>query len=137
MMTDADIIEVMAQAVREVVGNKSGRGRPWSELPWALRQSYRDEASAALKAARDYADGVLTLSGADKQVAIEDAEKAEHPTTSQPVQEEYSNDAQVDHPDQSRGHPNQLALSRPALQARCFWRRSFSGRYGSYPCVAP
>jgi hypothetical protein len=79
MTSDADIelIEHMAQAIRETFGNRSGRARPWSEIPSTLRQSYRAEARAALRALREHSDGKLALSYADKQVALSDqGEKA-------------------------------------------------------------
>jgi hypothetical protein len=84
---DIEIVEIVAQAIRDTFGNRSGRARPWSEIPRTLRESYRNEARAALKAARDYTDSLLILNEADKRVAIEDAKKAKHLTISQRARE--------------------------------------------------
>jgi hypothetical protein len=46
------VIEYVAQALREHVGNRSGRGRAWSDLPETLRSSYRAEARVAIEAYR-------------------------------------------------------------------------------------
>ena len=46
-----DMIEAAAMAIREVAGNRSGRGRDWDRLPEAVRADYRREAMAALRAA--------------------------------------------------------------------------------------
>jgi hypothetical protein len=54
-MRDDELIERCAQALREHVGNRSGRGMPWDRLPPRLQQSYRDEAAVVLAAA-----GLLT-----------------------------------------------------------------------------
>jgi hypothetical protein len=54
-MPEDEIIERMAMAIREVVGDRSGhRGvirRPWDKLPEQLHRDYRREARAALEAA--------------------------------------------------------------------------------------
>jgi hypothetical protein len=47
-MTDDERIERAAIALRTGT-NRSGRGRPWAELSERARESYRDEARAALK----------------------------------------------------------------------------------------
>jgi hypothetical protein len=83
---DAAIIELAAQAIRACFANRSGQARPWHEIPRTLRESHRQEARSALKAARDCADGLLVLCEEDRQVAIEDAEKAKQPTISQRAQ---------------------------------------------------
>jgi hypothetical protein len=44
------MIEIGAQALRDVVGNRSNRGRPWRSLPESLQHSYRVEAEAVLRA---------------------------------------------------------------------------------------
>jgi hypothetical protein len=49
-ITDA-MIEAAAMAIRDVVGNRVGRGKPWEKLPDALKATYRREAEAALRAA--------------------------------------------------------------------------------------
>jgi hypothetical protein len=46
-----EMIEAAAEAIRDVVASKSGGGRPWSALPETLRDEYRKEAEAALRAA--------------------------------------------------------------------------------------
>jgi hypothetical protein len=46
-----ELIERCAQALREHVGNRSGRGVPWSKLLPKVQQSYRDEATVVLVAA--------------------------------------------------------------------------------------
>jgi hypothetical protein len=38
------------EAIRNVCANRSGRGRPWQDLPEKMRQDYRAEAEAALQA---------------------------------------------------------------------------------------
>lgn len=43
-------IEAAAQAIREVFGNRSGRGAPWSALPAKVKEDYRAEARAAIEA---------------------------------------------------------------------------------------
>jgi hypothetical protein len=45
------MIEAGAIALRDVVGNRSGWGRPWDELPDNIRAMYRAEAEACLRAA--------------------------------------------------------------------------------------
>jgi hypothetical protein len=45
-----EVIEFVAQALREHVGNRSGRGRAWSDLPETLRSSYRPEARVCIEA---------------------------------------------------------------------------------------
>jgi hypothetical protein len=57
-----ELVEHMAQAIRDTHANRSGRRRPWSDLPRALLESYRQEARAALLAVRDFSDSVLTFS---------------------------------------------------------------------------
>jgi hypothetical protein len=47
---DERSIEFAAQALREHVGNRSGRGRAWSDLPESLRESYRAEARTVIAA---------------------------------------------------------------------------------------
>jgi hypothetical protein len=39
-----------AEAIRNVCANRSGRGRPWQDLPERAREDYRAEAAAALRA---------------------------------------------------------------------------------------
>lgn len=41
-------IEVAAQAIRQVVADRAGKGHPWPALPLRLRDDYRAEARAAL-----------------------------------------------------------------------------------------
>lgn len=43
-------IEQAAEALRDHVANRSGRGRPWRSLPESMRQSYRDEVKAVINA---------------------------------------------------------------------------------------
>jgi hypothetical protein len=45
------MIEAAAMAIRDVVGNRSGKGKPWEKLPSILKATYRREAEAALRAA--------------------------------------------------------------------------------------
>ena len=45
-----DVIEAAAQAIREVAGNRSGRGKDWDRIPETVRAAYRREARAALRA---------------------------------------------------------------------------------------
>jgi hypothetical protein len=45
-----EALEYAAQALRDVVGNRSGRGRAWPDLPESLRNEYRAEARAAVQA---------------------------------------------------------------------------------------
>jgi hypothetical protein len=49
-MTQSEMIEAAAEAIRNVCANRSGRGRAWQDLPEKLRESYRAEAIAALRA---------------------------------------------------------------------------------------
>jgi hypothetical protein len=50
-VSNDEMIEAAAQALRAVVANRSGRGRAWQDLPERLREEYRAEATAALRAA--------------------------------------------------------------------------------------
>jgi hypothetical protein len=70
-------------AVRDSALNRSGHARPWSTLPRHVREDFRRDARAALQAARDYADGLLTLSETNRRVAAEDAERAKQPSISE------------------------------------------------------
>jgi len=49
-MTQTEMIERAAEALRTVVANRIGRGRAWEDLQERLRQEYRAEAAAALRA---------------------------------------------------------------------------------------
>jgi hypothetical protein len=49
-MTRAEAIELAAHAIRTIVADRIGRGRLWEDLPEKLRQDYRREAEAALRA---------------------------------------------------------------------------------------
>jgi malic enzyme len=49
-ITDA-MVEAAASAIRDVVANRINKGRPWNSLPSKLRDDYRAEATAALRAA--------------------------------------------------------------------------------------
>lgn len=53
-MTNAETIDAVAQAIRDVVarriGPREGKGKPWDNLPAALREEYRAEALAAIEA---------------------------------------------------------------------------------------
>lgn len=49
MVPDGDV-EVAARAIQEVCGNRSGRGKPFDQLPQQLQDDYRAEARAALEA---------------------------------------------------------------------------------------
>lgn len=53
-------IEAVAIAIRDVAANRSGRGKPWGDLPPDLREAYRDEARAAIKA---YLGRTVSISG--------------------------------------------------------------------------
>jgi hypothetical protein len=44
------MIEAGAAALRDVVVNRSGRGKPWDQLPDNIRAMYRAEAEACLQA---------------------------------------------------------------------------------------
>ena len=46
----ADMIERGAMALRDVVGNRSGFGKPWDELFEPIKNQYRREAEAVLRA---------------------------------------------------------------------------------------
>jgi hypothetical protein len=46
----AKLIEAAAQAIRTACANRSGRGKPWDQLPERMRADYRLEAEAALQA---------------------------------------------------------------------------------------
>ncbi len=50
-MATPEQIEAAARAIRDVVANRSGRGRKWDALPDRVRDEYRAEAKAALAAA--------------------------------------------------------------------------------------
>lgn len=45
-------VELGARALREVVGNRSGFGKPWEALPAPVKQQYREEALAVLSSIR-------------------------------------------------------------------------------------
>jgi hypothetical protein len=45
-----DMIEAAASAMRDVIGSRSGRAKPWHKLPDNIRAMYRREAEAALRA---------------------------------------------------------------------------------------
>jgi hypothetical protein len=47
-MTDAEAIEAAAIAIHATFAMKSGRGRPWAEIPETLKREYRAEARSAL-----------------------------------------------------------------------------------------
>lgn len=49
-------IEVAAMAIREQFADRSGRGRDWNALPERVKDDYRAEAKAALKAAGALSD---------------------------------------------------------------------------------
>ena len=44
------MIEAAAMALRDVVGNRSGRGKPWAKLPDNIKAMYQREAEATLRA---------------------------------------------------------------------------------------
>jgi hypothetical protein len=46
----SDEIEIVAMAIREAFGNRSGRGCDWDKLKPQLRDQYRAEAKAAITA---------------------------------------------------------------------------------------
>jgi hypothetical protein len=46
----ADMIECGAMALRDEVANRSGRGKDWNKLHEKIRDSYRREAAAVLRA---------------------------------------------------------------------------------------
>jgi hypothetical protein len=45
-----EMIEAAAMTIREVAGNRSGRGKDWNKIPEAVKADYRREARAALRA---------------------------------------------------------------------------------------
>lgn len=49
-MIDPAQQERVARAIRDVVANRSGRGKDWEELPEQLRKQYLAEAKAAIEA---------------------------------------------------------------------------------------
>jgi hypothetical protein len=49
-MISTEMIEAAAMAIREVAGNRSGRGKDWDRIPEAVKADYRREARAALRA---------------------------------------------------------------------------------------
>lgn len=51
MQISKEMIEAAAMAIQATFSNKSGFGKDWSQVPRSLRQSYRQEAKAALQAA--------------------------------------------------------------------------------------
>jgi hypothetical protein len=53
----SDMIEAAASAMRDAVGNRSGRAKPWHKLPDNVRAMYRREAEAALRAALAQLEG--------------------------------------------------------------------------------
>ena len=55
MLTRAQI-EAAAQAIRDRVAGRGFKPKPWHALPKTLRQSYREEAIAALEAAEAVAE---------------------------------------------------------------------------------
>jgi hypothetical protein len=57
-------VEAAAMAIREVFGNRSGRGAPWHNLPERIRQEYRNEARAALTAAAAVGWTIIELNAA-------------------------------------------------------------------------
>ena len=52
-MTEPEIIDHVAKAIRISVCNRSKIGRPWEALSEEIRKQWRDDAAAAIRAYRE------------------------------------------------------------------------------------
>lgn len=52
-MTDSEILDHVAQAIRNAAFNSNGKGKLWHNLPEHVRVTWRRDAAAAIKAYRE------------------------------------------------------------------------------------
>lgn len=52
-MTDSEILDHVASAIRNAAFNRSGKGKLWKDLPEHVRVTWRNDARAAIQAYRE------------------------------------------------------------------------------------